>query len=74
MRTGTVMLAIEDNGVRRDRWGNERAVFSARATVDRRDFGLKGNLALDLGGVLIGERIEVDIEVEAVRQPVVRAA
>jgi hypothetical protein len=42
--------------------------------IDRRDFGFTGNLALDIGGVVIGERLDVEIEVEAVRQPAVRAA
>jgi len=48
--------------------------FSATAAIDRRDFGFTGNPALDSGGLVIGERIEVDIEVEAVRQPAARVA
>jgi polyisoprenoid-binding protein YceI len=68
-RVGTVTLDVENGGVARDPWGNERAGFSARTTIDRRDFGITGNLALDSGGGVIGERLDVEIDVEAVRQP-----
>jgi polyisoprenoid-binding protein YceI len=67
-RVGEVTLEVEDCGVTRDPWGNERAGFSARTAIDRRDFGLTGNLALDSRGVVIGERIDIEIDVEAVRQ------
>lgn len=69
-----VRLEIEDHGVRRDPWGNDRAEFSARTALHRRHFGLTGNLALDSGGIVIGAHIEVEIQVEAVRQLAVRAA
>jgi hypothetical protein len=48
--------------------------LSATTSIDRRDFGFTGNFALDSGGVVIGERIDVEITVEAVRQPAARAA
>jgi polyisoprenoid-binding protein YceI len=67
-RVGEVTLEVEDNGITRDPWGNERAGFSAETAIDRRDFGITGNLALDTGGVVIGERLEIEIDVEAVRQ------
>ncbi len=67
-RVGEVTLEVKDNGLTRDTWGNERAGFSARTAIDRRDFGVSGNLALDSGGVVIGERIDIEIDVEAVRQ------
>ena len=72
--TRDVTLAVEPGGSTRDSWGLERARFSAVTAIDRRDFGFTGNLALDSGGVVIGARIDVEIEVEAVRQPAVRAA
>ena len=72
--TREVTLAVEPGGSTRDSWGLERARFSAVTAIDRRDFGFRGNLALDSGGVVIGDRIDVEIEVEAVRQPAVRAA
>ena len=69
-RKRQVTLDLEDNGIAGDPWGNDRAGFSARTTLDRRDFGVMGNLAFDKKGVVVGERIEVEIEVEAVRQTV----
>ena len=72
--TREVTLAVEPTGSTRDSWGLERARFSAVTAIDRRDFGFEGNLALDSGGVVIGERIDVEIELEAVKQPAVRAA
>jgi polyisoprenoid-binding protein YceI len=69
-RVGEVTLEVEESGVTFDPWGNERIGFSARTSLDRRDFGITGNLALDTAGVVIGERIDVEIDVEAVRQPV----
>jgi polyisoprenoid-binding protein YceI len=68
-RSGEVTLDVESNGTTRDPWGNERAGFSATVAIDRRNFGIIGNLALDSGGVVIGERVEIDIDIEAVRQP-----
>jgi polyisoprenoid-binding protein YceI len=68
-RAREVTLEVEDNGIMRDPWGNERAGFSAKAAIDRRDFGVVGTLALDSGGLVIGERIDIEIDVEAVRQP-----
>jgi polyisoprenoid-binding protein YceI len=68
-RAGEVTLEVEDNGMTGDPWGNERAGFSARTSIDRREFGVTGNLALDSGGLVIGERIDIEIDVEAVRQP-----
>jgi polyisoprenoid-binding protein YceI len=67
-RVGEVTLEVDESGVTRDPWGNERAGFSARTGIDRRDFGITGNLALDTGGAVIGERIDIEIDVEAVRQ------
>jgi polyisoprenoid-binding protein YceI len=67
-RTREITLDVDGNGTTRDPWGNDRAGFSARTSLDRRDFGVNGNLPLATGGIVIGERIEVEIEIEAVRQ------
>jgi polyisoprenoid-binding protein YceI len=71
-----VALAVELAGTTRDPWGHERAGFTAKASIDRRDFGLTWNLALEAGGVLVGERVEIEIEVEveAVKQGESQAA
>jgi polyisoprenoid-binding protein YceI len=63
-----VTLAAEFAGTGKDPWGNERAGFSAKATVDRRDYGLVWNAALETGGVLVGEKVEIAIELEAVKK------
>ncbi len=66
--TREVTLEAEFAGTGKDPWGNERAGFSAKAAVDRRDFGLVWNAALETGGVLVGEKVEIAIELEAVRK------
>ncbi len=63
-----VALDAEFAGTGKDPWGGERAGFSARASLDRRDFGLRWNAALETGGVLVGEKVEIAIELEAVRR------
>ncbi len=66
--TRPVTLEVEYAGSAKDPWGGVRAGFSARGTVDRKDFGLTYNQVLETGGVLVGEKVEIDIEVEAVEQ------
>lgn len=61
-----VALAAEFAGLGKDPWGNTRAGFSAKASLDRRDFGLVWNAALETGGVLVGEKVEIAIELEAI--------
>lgn len=66
--TREVTLEAEFGGIGKDPWGNERAGFSAKASLDRRDFGLIWNTALEAGGVLVGEKVEITIELEAVKK------
>jgi polyisoprenoid-binding protein YceI len=68
-RVGEVILDTQSRGVTLDPAGYERARFSAKAAISRRDFGASGNVAWDKYGVMIGERIDIEIDVEAVRQP-----
>lgn len=72
--TRDVALDVEDLGRAKDPWGNERAAFSARTSIDRRDFGLTWNQVLETGGVMVGERIDIEIEIEAVRQAATQVA
>jgi polyisoprenoid-binding protein YceI len=65
-----VTLEAEFNGLGKDPWGNERAGFSAKAALDRKDYGLVWNAALETGGVLVGEKVEITIELEAVKKVV----
>ena len=68
-RVGEVILEAERSGVTLERSGAEHARFSAKAAIRRRDFCASGNVAWDHYGVMIGERIDIEIDVEAVRQP-----
>jgi polyisoprenoid-binding protein YceI len=72
--TREVPLEVEYGGRANDPWGNERAGFSARASLDRKEFGLGWNQLLEAGGVLVGERVDIDIELEVMRAAGERAA
>ena len=65
--TRPVKLAVERLGSGRDPWGGERVGFAAKTTINRKDFGLHWNQALETGGVLVGEKVEITLDVEAVR-------
>jgi polyisoprenoid-binding protein YceI len=51
-----------------DPWGKERAGFSGHTEIDRRDWGLKWNQALETGGILVANRIRIDVEAQFVKQ------
>jgi polyisoprenoid-binding protein YceI len=63
-----VVLDCEYLGRGTDPWGNTRAGFSFRAEIDRREWGLKWNQALETGGVLVANKVRVEGEVQFVRQ------
>ena len=63
--THEVALDVEELGRGKDPWGNERLAFVAKSALERGDFGLKWNQALEAGGVLVGERVDVEIDVQA---------
>lgn len=62
-----VTLDVTYEGRGRDPWGGERVSFSADTKVDRREFGLVWNAALETGGVLVSNEIKIHIELQAVR-------
>jgi polyisoprenoid-binding protein YceI len=66
--TRRVPLEVTYEGSVRDPWGADRAVFSARARLDREAFGVTWNVALEAGGVLVSREISIEIEVETVLQ------
>jgi polyisoprenoid-binding protein YceI len=66
--TRPVDLEVEFEGVGRSPFGQDIFGFSASAEIDREDFGLTWNVALETGGVLVGKKIKIEIEGEAVRQ------
>lgn len=66
--TRTVELDLEFNGVGPDPWGGTRAGFSAQTELSRKDFGIDFQIPMDGGGVVIGDKIKVFLEVEAALQ------
>jgi len=61
-----VVLEAAFLGMGKDPWGNQRAGFRCSTTVDRKDFGLNWNKTLETGGVLVGDEVEIEIDVEAI--------
>ena len=59
-----VVLDAEYGGRAKDPWGGERAGFHAKTKIDRREFGLQWNQVLEAGGVLVGDTVEITIDVE----------
>jgi polyisoprenoid-binding protein YceI len=66
--TREVILRVEQHGQAKDPWGNVRAAFTAKTTIDRKDFGLTWNQVLETGGVMVGDRVEIEAEIQAVKQ------
>lgn len=65
--TREVVLTGSFRGANTDPWGNVRAGFSASGTIDRRDFGLTWNKALETGGVVVGNEVVISLEVQAIK-------
>ena len=65
--TKPVTLDVEDEGRARDPWGNEKAAFHATTKIKRSEFGLTWNVALEAGGVLVGDDIKISIEAQLVK-------
>jgi len=66
--TRPVTLDLEYLGTIASPWGDQRAGFSASAEISRKDWGLEYNMALEAGGVVIGDKIRLNIEAEAILQ------
>lgn len=64
--TNSVVLELEFNGVSPDPWGGQRAGFSASTEINRSDFGISISMPLDGGGVVVGEKVKINLEIEAV--------
>jgi len=63
-----VKLDVEFGGLMTDPWGNEKAGFTLNGKINRKDFGLTWNAALEAGGVLVGEEIRISCDVELAKQ------
>ena len=66
--TKTVPLPVPFLGAAKDPWGNEKAGFSLTTTINRKDYGVNWNKALDNGGFLVGDDVEVTINLETQKQ------
>lgn len=65
--TKPVTFDLEFEGVGGDPWGGTRAGFSASTEVNRKDWGLEWNVALETGGFLVSDKIKIELEIEAIK-------
>ena len=72
--TKEVALEVEYNGSAKSPWGTINAGFSAKTSLNRKDWGLTWNVALETGGILVGDQVNISIELEIVKQPEAAAA
>lgn len=71
--TKPVTLEVESNGEMKDPWGNTKLGFTASGTINRTEFGLTWNQALETGGILVGEKVKLSIDVQLVKEAAVGA-
>ncbi len=65
--TRPVSFALDFDGVGQDPWGNSKAGFTATTEINRKDWGLSWNVALETGGLLVSERIRIELDVQLVK-------
>ena len=66
--TKSVTLPVTFLGNAKDPWGNARAGFESEFTINRKDFGLNWNTALEAGGFLVGDEIKISLSAQAIAQ------
>jgi polyisoprenoid-binding protein YceI len=66
--TKPVTLDVEHGGIAKDPWGNLKAGFSITGKINRKDWGLNWNAALETGGILVGEEIKISAEIQLMKQ------
>ncbi|PBI91509.1 hypothetical protein BSF41_11080 [Flavobacterium sp. ACN2] len=64
----TVKFPVEFSGIMTDPWGNTKVGLSIEGKINRKDWGLNWNSALETGGVLVGEEVKLNIELQFVKQ------
>ncbi len=64
----TISLPVTYLGQAKDPWGNERIAFDGEITLNRKDFGLTWNAALETGGFLVGDEVKVSLQVQALAE------
>ena len=65
--TKAVTLNVIFNGVAKDPWGNTRAGFSADGKLNRKDFGMVWNKTLDTGGLVVGDEVQIHLDIECIK-------
>jgi len=65
--TKEITLAGQYNGATKDPWGNTRAGFSAEGKLNRKDFGMVWNKTLDSGGVVVGDEVQIRLDIECIK-------
>lgn len=63
-----VKLEVEFGGVNKDPWGNEKAGYSFEGKINRKDWGLNWNAALEAGGLLVSDEVKISGEIQFVKQ------
>lgn len=63
--TKRIVLPVTHLGTARDPWGNEKLAFEAETTINRKDFGLNWNAALETGGFLVGDEVKIGLQIQA---------
>jgi len=66
--TKPVTLAVEYNGIAKDPWGNLKAGFTVTGKINRKDFGISYNAVMETGGVMLGEDVKINAEIQLVKQ------
>lgn len=66
--TKKVELDVEINGLVKDPWGNERVGFTATTVINRFDYGISFSKKLDKGGLVVGDKVRITLEIEAIRR------
>ena len=64
--TRQIVVPVSHLGKARDPWGNDRIAFEAEFTINRKEFGLTWNAALETGGFLVGDDVRVSLSVQAI--------
>jgi polyisoprenoid-binding protein YceI len=72
--TRDITLEVERGGQGKDPWGNQRVGFAATTSILRSDFGLTWNQALETGGVLVADRVDIELDVQAVQSAARKSA
>lgn len=66
--TKPVKLAVEYNGIAKDPWGNIKAGFTVNGKINRKDFGITYNAVMETGGVMLGEEVKINGDIQLVKQ------